>query len=295
MSGLEELFGICGACFLCCCCFEGLVQRNNFWCFMSCCNGSRYRVRGTRGGFCSCKRAMDDADFERTVEELYSTSKPVDISERSTHLVELQAVRRGDSSRRESGGDGDRQSRAVDTQPRRQASMEAPRRSRERSRSPMPVPLPEGEIEREREQAMLESRKDAKDRTRDWVAAHGQSSSTDIARPPSAYNPSRAHRPHRSEPTATPSLRPSDSQSQRQRPPSDAGRDRDGGLDDEMRGPPRLDIPTSLKPGAPRSAGPAQLPFDLGPAQSSTQAQAPSRSGSRDDHSGEGQRPARNC
>ena len=221
---------------------------------------------------------MDDADFERTVEELYGDNKPVDVSQRTTHLVELEAIRRGDSH----GKPGEEHSRAVDTQPRARPSMEAPRRSRERSRSPMQVPLPEGEGARE--QAMLESRKDAKDRTRDWVAAHTQSASTEVARPPSAYNPSRAHRPHRSEPTA-PSLRPSDSLSHLQRTPSDAARDRHGELgladDEAARGPPRLDIPTILKPGAPRSAGPAQLPFDLGPAQ----VQPSSRSGSRDDHS----------
>ncbi|KAI0698965.1 hypothetical protein C8T65DRAFT_832126 [Cerioporus squamosus] len=277
MSGLEELFGICGACFLCCCCFEGLVQRNNFWCFLNCCNGSRYRVRGTRGGCCSCKRAMDDADFERTVEELYGTNKPVDLSERSTHLVELQTVRRDGS------GDGDRRSRAIDTQPRARPSMEARRRSRSGSRSPLPALAPPPDGEGDREQAMLESRRGAKDRTREWVATHAQSSSSDVSRPPSAYNSARVHRSHRSEPN-TPSLRPSDSQSHRQRA-SDAGHEREGGGglgldDDDARAPPRLDIPTSLKPGAPRSAGPAQVPFDLGPAL----AQVPSRSGSRDDH-----------
>ncbi len=219
---------------------------------------------------------MDDTEFERTVEELYGTNKPVDLAERSTHLVELQAVRSGDGS---GEGSGDRRSRAIDTQPRARPSMEARPRSRSRSRSSLPLPVGEGD----REQAMLESQKGAKSRTREWVASHAQSSSSgDVAPPPSAYNPSRAHRPHRSEPNA-PSLRPSDSQSHRQRA-SDAGRDRDGGLDDDdARAPPRLDIPSSLQPGARLSTGPAQVPFDLGPAQ-----QAPSRSGSRDDH-GEGQ------
>ena len=88
---------------------------------------------------------MDDADFERTVEELYGDNKPVDVSQRTTHLVELEAIRRGDSH----GKPGEEHSRAVDTQPRARPSMEAPRRSRERSRSPMQVPLPEGEGARE--------------------------------------------------------------------------------------------------------------------------------------------------
>ncbi len=302
------------------------IQNDNHWCFLStspslrfsnhdhpslpvhsleptsthvlaypdCC-GKKHRVRGQSGGCCSCKRAMTDDDFERTVEEIYGegTLKPDEEGsgnpDRSTHILELQAIR----SRPEPG--------TVDKQPPPRRSMEAPgagsgRRSRSRSPGPGrisgPLPKPSGvEDEDDRERVILEARKEAKSRTLEWIAQHG--SNLDVSRVPSQKtiesrddrsvgSQSRAHRPHRSEPNAL--ARPDQGGSGRQ--PSGAHHPRGASeeyarmdhrdRDHEERGPepveasrPRMGIPSSLLPRT-QSVAPAQLPFDLGAGQGRT-------------------------
>ncbi|KAI0767396.1 hypothetical protein C8Q74DRAFT_954629 [Fomes fomentarius] len=271
MSDCDGLFALFGICF-CCCCFEA-IQNDNHWCFLNCC-GKKHRVRGQSGGCCSCKRAMTDDDFERTVEEIYGegTLKPDEEGsgnpDRSTHILELQAIR----SRPEPG--------TVDKQPPPRRSMEAPGGRRSRSRSPGPgrvsgpLPKPGGvEDEDDRERVILEARKEAKSRTLEWIAQHG--SNLDV----SVGSQSRAHRPHRSEPNAL--ARPDQGGSGRQ--PSGAHHPRGASeeyarmdhrdRDHEGRAPepvetsrPRMDIPSSLLPRT-QAVAPTQLPFDLGAGQ----------------------------
>ena len=143
---------------------------------------------------------MDDDDFERTVEQLYAPGagpKPYDGARNSTHVIELQPTRSGRRSGSGGGaeeGDRDRdgkdgEGRVTTTQPGPRPSMEARvRRSRSRSRSPRPERKRSGEereLEGDREQAILESRKGAKARTRDWIAqqsAHGSSADVSALR-----------------------------------------------------------------------------------------------------------------
>ncbi|KAI0752738.1 hypothetical protein C8Q80DRAFT_1267241 [Daedaleopsis nitida] len=161
---------------------------------------------------------MNDDDFERTVEQLYGQTKPEDFPDQSTHVVELQPVRSGGGDDPSPSSHSRSHTKAIDAQPRPRRSMEAPGR-RSGSRSPPLRPLGAGGDEDDREQAMLESRKDAKVRVREWVAAQG--SSPDVSRLPTPPPPpldseeppratrsrsqsrTRAHRPQRSESGAT--------------------------------------------------------------------------------------------
>ena len=207
---------------------------------------------------------MSDDDFERTVEELYSADdahKPPGAlpADRSLHMVELHAARNPAG--------------AVDTQPRPRRSMEAPGR---RSNEPRPDGDANAEVADERERAMLDARKDAKSRTREWVATHGTnanpSAHLDTSRAPSRQSEHEqqqrtgSHRSHRSEPNALQGVRSSSAHRQRA---SEAHADRhDHPLPHAQR--PRLGIPSSLMPGQATAAAPAQLPFDLGPGQDRT-------------------------
>ncbi|KAI1786925.1 hypothetical protein LXA43DRAFT_748143 [Ganoderma leucocontextum] len=294
MSGFDDCIGVflvatCGCCCLSC------TQTDNLWCLLKAPGGdTNYRVRSRSGTCCSCKRAMSDDDFERTVEQLYAPGpgpKPYDNdgngngNGNSTHVLELQRRRTRRSGEGERGGD-DREGR-VTSQPGPRPSMDA-RRPPSRSSLPenqnqtAPAPAPEGD----RERVILESRRDAKARTRDWIAQ--QTKSVDAGAPAPARAPGTgtdaSHRAHQSESHVA--------VLQLQRPPEAHARAQpsDGFVlpDLNVRGdgslgrvsawshgekgagagaavPRRGAIPAALMPGRTQNSAPSQLPFDLGP------------------------------
>lgn len=236
---------------------------------------------------------MSDDDFERTVEQLYAPGtgpKPYDNAGagngngNSTHVLELQPTSR--RTRRSGEGERDADGR-VTSQPRPRPSMDARRppspsrpenQNQDQDRTPQ---APEGD----RERVILESRRDAKARTRDWIAQ--QSKSLDANADP-ARAPGTAHRAHQSEShvTALQLQRPPEAYVRGQQPSvsegfvlPDLNVHGDGSLgrmsawSHGERGaagaggvvPQRGAIPAALMPGQPQNSAPSQLPFDLGP------------------------------
>ncbi|KAM5533010.1 hypothetical protein V8D89_013352 [Ganoderma adspersum] len=276
------LFATCGCCCLAC------SQTNNLWCLLKAPGGdTNYRVRSRSGMCCSCRRAMSDDDFERTVEQLYAPGtgpKPYDGNGNgngnATHVLELQPTSRRPRRSGEGEGEGDAEG-PVTSQPRPRPSMDA-RRPPSRSENPNPdqdQQAPEGD----RERVIVESRKDAKTRTRDWIAQQSKSMDAN-ADPARAPGPAQAsHRAHQSESHVA--------LLQLQRPPEAHARAQpsadgfvlpdlnvrgDGSLGrvsawshGEQAGaaavPQRGAIPAALMPGRTQNSAPSQVPFDLGP------------------------------
>ncbi|TBU45488.1 hypothetical protein BD309DRAFT_860018 [Dichomitus squalens] len=161
MAGIDDCIGAFAA--LCTCCYTGAPG--------GCCPRSR--------PCCPCRRRhMSDDDFERTVEQLYAPGpgpKPYDAgAPNAPHVIELQPTRSG-------SGEG----RVTTTQPAPRPSMEA-RTRRSMSRPPRAeggAGEPEPELEEDRERAILDARKGAKARTRDWIAqqsAHAPKPDVDV-------------------------------------------------------------------------------------------------------------------
>ena len=249
---------------------------------------------------------MSDDDFERTVEQLYAPGtgpKPYDNANgngngNATHVLELQPT----SRRARQSGEGERDAEGrVTSQPRPRPSMDAhrpPSRSENQNQDQdqNQQALPEGD----RERVILESRKEAKTRTRDWIAQQSKSmdANADPARAPGLAQAS-AHRAHQSESHVA--------LLQLQRPPEahahaqpsadefvlpDLNVRGDGSLGrvsawshGEKSGaatalvPQRGAIPAALMPGRTQNSAPSQVPFDLGPVQglgpATTQGSAP--------------------
>ncbi|KAI0325356.1 hypothetical protein GY45DRAFT_251940 [Cubamyces sp. BRFM 1775] len=159
MSGIDDL---CACLATCCSCFcIGCNEASGLWCFYTSCS-------------CRSRRAMDDNDFERTVEELYASNKGLEAGHDGTaHVVELQPRsgrgRHGEpSASSPSGSDPSAPAGAnqplQSTQPAPRPSMEAP-----------PRRSADADGDRERERAAGESRTERKERTREWVHAHSVS------------------------------------------------------------------------------------------------------------------------
>lgn len=301
MSLFDDCIGVCCLATCGCCCLS-CSQTNNLWCLLKTPGGdTNYHVRSSSGMCCSCKRAMSDDDFERTVEQLYAPGagpKPYDNAGtsngdgngngNSTHVLELQPTSR--HTRKSGEGERDAEGR-VTSQPRPRPSMDARRPpSPSPSRASPPenqdrdqtaqVPVPEGD----RERVILESR------TRDWIAQQSKSmdASADPARAPGS-GLGTAHRAHQSEShvTALQVQRPPEAHARGQPPASEGfvlpdlnvrgdgslGRvsawshgekgTGAGGVAAPVRQ--RGAIPAALMPGRPQNSAPSQLPFDLGP------------------------------
>ncbi|PIL29098.1 hypothetical protein GSI_09146 [Ganoderma sinense ZZ0214-1] len=312
-----SLFDSCIEVFLvltCGCCCLSCSQTNNLWCLLKAPGGdTNYRVRSSSGMCCSCKRAMSDDDFERTVEQLYAPGtgpKPYDSTGNgnATHVVELQPTSR---RTRRSGEDQRDADGNVASQPRPRPSMDArrpPSRSENHNQDQdQPVPS-----EGDRERVILESHRDAKARTRDWIAQQSKSmdASADSSMNRDANAPARApgsgtaHRAHQSEShVATQQPQRLPEAHARAQPPADgfvlpdlnvrgdgslgrvsawnhgdSGMGVGGGAPVRERGA----IPAALTPGRTQNSAPSQLPFDLGPVSglgpATTQPGAPSES-----------------
>ncbi|KAH9927916.1 uncharacterized protein BXZ73DRAFT_102425 [Epithele typhae] len=208
---------------------------------------------------------MNDAEFERTVEDLYGqpggAHKP-DADDGTTHDIELRETRSGLTG-------------TTAAQPGPRASMEAPRRSRERDLSGTGLPgegrprtsqepRPGDETDEQRERRLRAASRGAKDRTREWLA-HQDSEGSSVGPPP---DPDALPMPV---PRPQPAMPPPEQSSRKSATLSahSGGLERDASRrsqwDAEEAPPARTGIPAALLPGpgGMKSVGPAQMRLDF--------------------------------
>ncbi|KAI0372532.1 hypothetical protein BV20DRAFT_964129 [Pilatotrama ljubarskyi] len=265
MAGIDDF---CRSLALCCsCCCIGCNEASGIWCFYRSCS-------------CRSRRGMNDTDFERAVEELYTPNKTASpgpgahLEPASSHVLELQPR----------GKDAER---VTSSQPAPRASMEA------RSREGGGDNHKDGERP---ERVPGEPRSERRERTREWVHAHSLSEpgTNSLIRPRSRSRSrprSKSHaddspstspqqtkapggslRAPRKERSAGHGQQPSDAQAyahawqrsqegreghvERTSAESSGTRveERPKEREESRPAPPRLEIPASLRPGRPPSA-----------------------------------------
>ncbi|KAI8989113.1 hypothetical protein BD414DRAFT_486055 [Trametes punicea] len=155
MSGIDEFCGCLGV-FLSCCCI-GCNEASGLWCFYKSCS-------------CRSRRRMDDADFERTVQEFYSSNKLAEEhghadADAGGHVLELLPQRANSGPTKDAEASD---TTRVSTQPAPRRLMDVPRRSADGERED-----PRGRESAERVPG--EPRSERRERTREWVHAHSVS------------------------------------------------------------------------------------------------------------------------